>query len=66
MQALPPPFSPGAPQFAPHVSNGDRRDPVAEDRHGGSSTANSFHIVGPSLTRSGGSDVVTDPSGRVR
>jgi hypothetical protein len=24
--ALPPPFSPGAPQFAPHPSNGDRGD----------------------------------------
>jgi hypothetical protein len=27
VQALPPPFSPGAPQFAPHASNSDRGDP---------------------------------------
>jgi hypothetical protein len=27
VQALPPPFSPGAPPFAPHASNSDRGDP---------------------------------------
>jgi hypothetical protein len=27
LEALPPPFSPGSPQFAPHASNGDRGDP---------------------------------------
>jgi hypothetical protein len=27
VQALPPPFTPGAPQFAPHASPGDRGDP---------------------------------------
>ena len=58
VQALPPRFSPGAPQFAPHVWNGDRRDPVAEDPTAGRVTANCFHVVGSSLTRSGGSDVV--------
>jgi hypothetical protein len=63
MQALPLPFSLGATQFAPCVSNGDRRDPVAEDRHGGSSTANSSTSSDPVRRRERGSDVVTDPSG---
>ena len=53
-------FGPGAPQFAPHASNGDRRDPVAEDPTAGRVTANCFHVVGSSLTRSEGSDIVTE------